>query len=202
MPAGWAVNDVLVLFVQSRAAEVPAVPSGWTAGPGATMATSARDSRIRTCYKVAVAGETAPTVVDVGDHLFVVIMAIRGSNGVLDASQSSADASLQTTATVTGTTTTVGDCFVVVATTHGEGFATAAFTSWTNASLANLTERYDLGTTQGIGGGLGIATGEKATAGATGTTTASGSAVGSHRQANVTMAFQPAASDSVGMIPI
>lgn len=40
--------------------------------------------------------------------------------------------------------------------------AAANFSGWTNSALANLTERFDAGTTDGNGGGFGINTGELA----------------------------------------
>ena len=50
--------------------------------------------------------------------------------------------------------------------------AGANFSAWTNANLANLTERFDNGSTTGNGGGVGMATGENATPDAVGTTSA------------------------------
>ncbi|OHB54863.1 MAG: hypothetical protein A2Y12_05480 [Planctomycetes bacterium GWF2_42_9] len=46
--------------------------------------------------------------------------------------------------------------------------AAAACSGWANVNLSNLTERTDEGTTQGNGGGIGVATGIKATAGSVG----------------------------------
>jgi hypothetical protein len=48
---------------------------------------------------------------------------------------------------------------------------TANFSAWANGNLTNVTELIDNTTSQGNGGGIGIATGGKATAGAYGTTT-------------------------------
>ena len=50
--------------------------------------------------------------------------------------------------------------------------SSAQLSGWTNSNLTSLTERVDGGTTSGNGGGFGVATGVKATAGAYGTTTA------------------------------
>ena len=71
-----------------------------------------------------------------------------------------------------GATTTIHDCLVVITAARGDDNAGAAFSSWTNSDLANLTEQFDDGTTQGNGGGLAVVTGEKATAGSYGATTA------------------------------
>jgi hypothetical protein len=50
------------------------------------------------------------------------------------------------------------------------GPGTTNFSAWTNANLTSLTERTDNTVDNGNGGGLGIATGVKATAGAYGNT--------------------------------
>jgi hypothetical protein len=68
--------------------------------------------------------------------------------------------------------TSVNDCMIVAACcTTRDGNSTAEFSSWANASLANVTERIDNVVNTGGGGGIGAATGEKATAGAVSNTT-------------------------------
>ncbi len=60
---------------------------------------------------------------------------------------------------------------VAVATGLPNSNGTANFSAWANANLSSITERTDNTGTVGVGGGLGIATGGKATAGAYGNTT-------------------------------
>jgi len=73
--------------------------------------------------------------------------------------------------------TTTKDCLVVAGCSHSNDVAGPTFSGWTNADLANLTERVDDGTIIGNGGGLAVVTGEKAVAGAFGDTTATNSTV-------------------------
>ena len=67
---------------------------------------------------------------------------------------------------------TVGNTLVVaaIATSKPDRTGTAVFSNWANGNLANLTEIVDNSSNAGNGGGLGIATGAKATAGAFGST--------------------------------
>lgn len=207
LPPGYAADDIHLLLVQSRPTDsAPAAPTGYgevTSSPKATAA-STRDSRLSVFWKRSTASESAPTVVDVGDHLYGRILAFRGclaSGNPWNITSGNTDANLTTAVSITGATTTLPDCLVVLVTTHGEDSAPAWLGAVTNADLATLTERADAGTTDGIGGGIAVVTGQKATAGAYATSTAT--ATISHRQANMTIALAPAlAADSVGFIPI
>ena len=79
---------------------------------------------------------------------------------------------MDTSGSIAGTTTTVDKTFVVtaIATSHPDSSGTSNFSSWTNANLSSLTERTDDTTNKGNGGGIGIATGEKASSGDYGST--------------------------------
>lgn len=69
-----------------------------------------------------------------------------------------------------GGTTTENDCLVVLIVGGPKDQATPFASGWTNGDLANLTERFDDNSTIGGGSGLALATGEKAVAGAFGST--------------------------------
>jgi hypothetical protein len=58
---------------------------------------------------------------------------------------------------------------IVDAITSDVSSASAFVTSYTNASLANLTKRFDAGTVSGGGGGISVATGDWASTGSAGT---------------------------------
>jgi hypothetical protein len=60
---------------------------------------------------------------------------------------------------------------VLINTSSFNGNSTAAFSAWTNADLGSITERTDNTNTAGLGGGHGLATGTRVTAGAYGNTT-------------------------------
>ena len=118
----------------------------------------------------------APTTSDSGDHQIGRMIAIRGattSGNPWDVTAGGVDATASTTATIPGATTTVANTLVVVAAAVGlpNSNGTANFSAWTNANLSSITERTDNTRNAGVGGGIGVATGGKATAGAYGNTT-------------------------------
>lgn len=88
-------------------------------------------------------------------------------------------------------TTTDDECLIVYLYSNGRDSSGAQMTSWTNANLVNLIERFDDGSPIGGGSVMAMATGEKATAGATGVTTAT--AGGSVRDVCMTIALTPVA---------
>ncbi len=104
------------------------------------------------------------------------MIAIRGattSGNPWDVTGSGVDATASTTATIPGATTTVANTLVVVAAAVGlpNSNGTSNFSAWTNSNLSSITKRIDNTRNVGVGGGIGVATGGKATAGAYGNTT-------------------------------
>jgi hypothetical protein len=89
----------------------------------------------------------------------------------------------------TGVSTTVADCLIVISGSCGDG---TSVDSWTNTNLASpaITEAEDMFTNQGSDGDVHVAYGGLASAGASGTTTATISA--SEEQANWVFALEPA----------
>ncbi len=69
-------------------------------------------------------------------------------------------------------TTTAASELFIVASARATDDASAQYGAWTNSNITGFAEIFDAGTTLGNGGGFGIASGVKATAGATGITTA------------------------------
>jgi hypothetical protein len=103
------------------------------------------------------------------------MIAIRGaaaSGNPWDVTAGGVEATDDTSGSIPGATTTVANTLVVtaIATSLPDASSTAKFSGWTNANLTSLTERTDNSVTAGNGGGLAIATGVKATAGAYGNT--------------------------------
>lgn len=176
LPSGWAVGDILLLFIETgNQALTP--PTGWNQAPDSPvqMAT-AQATRLHVWWRRARAQNNAITVPDSGDHQIARMIAVSGAiqfGDPFDVTSSSTEATSDTSVSITGDTTTGADrlCFAAVA-TGTDASTTTGIGSWTNASLANLTERIDNWTTDGNGGGLGVASGEKASAGAVSATTA------------------------------
>jgi hypothetical protein len=117
----------------------------------------------------------APTVSDSGDHQQGRIVAIRGaatSGNPWDVTAGGTESTVDTSGAIPGATTTVANTLVVtaIATSLPDASSTANFSAWANANLTSVTERTDNASKAGNGGGLAVATGEKATAGAYGST--------------------------------
>jgi hypothetical protein len=124
-------------------------------------------------YKRAGASESSPTTSDSGTGQVGQIIGIRGcvtSGDPFDATAGSFTNTADTSGVIPGVTTTVANTLLLYAigiypgTNNFDGW----FSGWTNANLTSLTERMDRTWTYG---GFGLATGFKATAGASGNTT-------------------------------
>lgn len=176
LPAGHTTNDILLLFVQSdmQAASAPAgyVKVGPAAGLG--VAAAAGGTLLTVFWKRDGGSESDPTVTDTGDHTLAQIIAIRGCPTTGDPFinvGATRKATASTTGTASAGATPVDGCMVVNAFAHALDSASAVFSGWTNADLTSVTERIDVATADGNGGGIGVATGVKAVAGGfTGTT--------------------------------
>jgi hypothetical protein len=183
LPAGIATNDILLLCLETanQAITISNQNGGtWTAvtnspqGTGTAGGTAA--TRLTVFWSRYNGTQGAPTASDSGNHQLGRIIAVRGvttSGNPWDVTAGGVLASPSTTGTIPGATTTVANTLVVavIATALPDASSTAVFSAWTNSNLTSVTERTDNAVTAGNGGGLGIATGGKATAGAYGNTT-------------------------------
>lgn len=197
LPSGWAANDIHLMVVeQSAVNNFGAAPSGWALVTNCQQkfGSAATDGNIQVFWRRAVAGDPDPaTMVDTINHTSARIIGIRGcptTGNPWDVTNGGTEAA-GLTVTITGNTTTVPDCLVVIF--GGTGVDQDSTTEWSlfvNTDLVNLTERMDNYNSQGNGGGFACATGEKATAGAYGNTTAA--IVNSETKAWCTIALKPA----------
>lgn len=171
VPSGHTTNDILVLLVQTNN-QTAAAPAGYTQmGPAAGIGTTAvaGATRLTAFWKRDGGSETDPTVVDTGDHTLAQIIGIRGCPTTGDPFRNvgtTAKRTASTTGTGSAGATPADNCLVLQAFAHGLDSASAVFSSWTNASLSAVTERVDVATADGNGGGIGAATGLLATVGA------------------------------------
>jgi hypothetical protein len=212
LPSGIQNNDILILTIEGEGEDVSAdaAPAGgaWTAIDGSTGSvasgtTGSSDKTRNTTYWTRYNSSSPPStaVPDAGNHTLVVITAWRGcitSESPIHKYQSSSSGSNNTSISITGTTTTVDDCLIVLISTCGDNDGLTAYpgtqnhtSNWTNANLANpgITECVDVDTNTGSDGGIHIAYGGLATHGATGTTTAIHSL--SEEEANWCIALMP-----------
>lgn len=190
-------GDIGILFVESCGGQVASLgtANGFAAISGSPSATGATTSGTQlTAYwcRATSAAMASPVITDPGDHAVGYIITFRGciaEGSPFDGSAVAAQkATASTSASAPGITTTIDNALVVAAISRDNDSASAAFSSWTNASLASITERGDTGSTQGNGGGIGVATGVKTSAGSVSTTTAT---VTSSINASLTFALIP-----------
>jgi len=190
------IDNIALLFIESAGGEAATLstPAGFVAvtnSPQATGATTA-GTRITVFWARATsAAMSAPTVADPGDHVYAQILTYRGvinTGDPWDVTGGGVKASASTTVTVTGVTTTVPKTLIVQAVARDNDSSSSAFSAQTNANLTGITERTDAGTSSNNGGGFAVWDGLKATAGATGNTTAT---VTSSINAFLTVALRP-----------
>jgi outer membrane protein assembly factor BamB len=110
-----------------------------------------------------------------GDHQIAQIITFRGvtnTGNPFDVSAGNVASSASTSVSIPGATTTVANTLVVaiVANATDSNFSQAS--TWANSSLTSVTDQAETQTNSGNGGGFGVATGVKATAGAYNATTA------------------------------
>ena len=191
-----AQGDVALLFVESMA-EQPvtlSVANGFTAVANSPQATGSGlvGTQLTVFWARATSAAMQPPVLNLPtDHVYARIVTYRGviNNGnPIDVTAGGVKATASTSVIVTGVTTTVPNTLIVQAVARHNDSAAAAFSAETNVNLTSITEQLDAGTANGNGGGLGVWSGTKAVAGATGNTTAN---VTSSINAFLTIALKP-----------
>ena len=172
-------GDLGIVFVETANQPISA-PSGWTqigSNQGTGTAGGANAVSIQAFYKFATgSSETAPAIPDSGNHTTAQVHTWRGvlSASPLDGTPTGGTGT-GTSPTLTGLTTTYDGAHVVsVVGTDRDAASTTSFSSWTNASLASITERHDESITAGQGGGFALASGQKDAAGTVTDTTVTG----------------------------
>lgn len=199
-----AIGDVALLFVESAGGEpvTLSTSAGFVQVANSPQATGSGTSGTQITVFWARATSTsmaAPTISDPGNHAYSQIITYRGvinSGNPWDVTSGGIKATASGSVTVTGVTTTVPDTLIVQAVSRDLDSSAAAFSAEANANLTGITERADAGTTSGNGGGFAIWDGAKATAGATGNTTAT---VTSSLNAFLTIALKPLPPSVVSM---
>lgn len=181
IPASLAAGDLMLLFVET-ANQAVTQPSGWTEVTSSPIGTGTAAAigavRLTVYYRFWQSGDSAPSVaVTSGNHVTAIIAGYSGvsaSTPFDGVTPVTSTAAASTTATMPGITTGSANAWVV----HGialdvDGNSTDRITGTpTNANLTGLTERHDQTVTTGVGGGVAIIDGVKASAGASGNTTA------------------------------
>lgn len=175
-------NDIALLVVTSENQAISLttangfVEVGAQANKAAGTAATDPASRMAVYWKRSTGGDAAPEVADSGNntegqiHLFSGVIT---SGNPWDVYGEGNDSAVNdTSGVIPGASTTVVDTLVVLLNSSSyNGTSTAQFSAWANGGLTSLTERADNTNTTGLGGGHGMATGERASTGAYGNTT-------------------------------
>jgi hypothetical protein len=208
MPGSISANDILLLAVEAQVNQNVTLS---TANGFAETASSPQNAnigggpRLHAFWKRAAGADAAPVIADPGDHLIAVMCLIRGvktTGNPWNISSGGNETTADTSGSIPGATTSVGDCLIVALATSGvDATGTAFFSGWTNTDLTNITERVDqtfshndMGSSSG--GGIAIATGEKVASGAYGATTYTQSTA--TFKAFMTLAFEGVAAGGGG----
>jgi hypothetical protein len=177
LPSG-ILNDDLLLMVIESANEPAAAPGIWLdvpSSPQGTGTAGATDAtRIKVLYRWYDGTTPDTTITDVGNHFIAQIFALRGvnKNSPFNASAGSVKTTASTSATYPSVTTTEADCLVLLMEAHALPDSNSNDVSgYTNAALSSITEITDVNKNTGNGGGFSVASGIKAVAGSTGTST-------------------------------
>jgi len=182
LPSGIQTNDILLLFLETanQAISITNQNGGtWTqvANSPQSVGTAggSNGTRLTVFWSRYNGTQGAPTASDSGNHQIGRIITIRGaatSGDPCNVTAGGTESTVDTSGAIPGATTTVDNTLVVlaIATSLPDANGTANFSAWANADLSSVTERTDNVRNVGNGGGLGIATGVKAAAGAYGST--------------------------------
>lgn len=182
MPASVLTGDILICAVETDFEVTNTTLSGgtetWTEVTGSPVTTGASTRLAVFWARASQNFPTSPTTNDTGNHQNGQILAYRGgktSGNPWNTTPTTKTQAAGTTAiSITGLTTTTNDSLIlyIVSGDLPDAISTTEHSAWADASLSGVTERIDFANTAGNGGSLGAAEGGLATAGASGTMTA------------------------------
>lgn len=196
-PASIAAGDVLVTVAECEGVTAPGaytLPSGWAHVTGSPIL-EGTNTRLWVIWALYDGVMTAPSLGDSGDHNVGRMIGIRGcptTGNPWDVVSTAVEAVSDTSATWPGVTTTVPDTLILeILATGADVASTTMVGTLSNAAYTGITKQVDNWVIAGNGGGIAVVTGVKATAGATGQSTATlGTA---STKALMTVAFKNAA---------
>jgi len=177
-PASIAASDILVTVAECEGVTAPGaytLPSGWAHITGSPVQ-EGTNTRLWVIWARYDGVFTAPSLGDSGDHNIGRMIAIRGcptTGNPWDITASAVEATSDTSATWPGVTTTIADTLVLeIIATGSDVASTTNLGALTNATYTSITEWMDNWVIAGNGGGIGMVSATKVTAGATGQSTA------------------------------
>ncbi len=176
-PASITADDILVTIAECEGVTAPGaytLPSGWAHVTGSPVQQST-NTRLWVIWRRYDGVFTAPSLGDAGDHNLGRMIAVRGcptTGNPWDVAATATEATSDTSATWPGVTTTVDDTLVLEICSTSADIGTAQISTLTNGAYSSITEQMDNAITTGNGGVIICYSATKATAGATGQSTA------------------------------
>lgn len=205
LPGGYTAvaDDIWITGHECDNADTLVPPTGWALIQNSPVATGT-PTKLSAIWHRAVGGDTAPVIADVGNHQVGRMIVIRGciaTGNPWDVATATQELVADTSVSIASITTSLADCLILAMFSTGQDIAsTAGATGWANANLSSVTERMDDWTALGTGGGFSMMTGGKATAGATGASTATLSLTANFK-AQLHIALKPLAVTPSLLIP-
>lgn len=178
VPGAYATNDLVYVFIECLQTETISTPAGYTQITDSPQ--TAAGCKLQVFRKrlsgIATPGSGEANVPLAGhtNHVLGIAVVVRNAQatGTPEDVTAGGIAASSTAVSIPGDTTTQPNTLVLAACAAGTDIGTAQFSAWANADLAGVAEVADAFTTDGGGGGVGVASGTKAAAGAYGATTA------------------------------
>src|SRR5215218_3136309 len=127
LPTGWAADDIHVLLIETENEPVAAM-TGWpNVGAGTINVATGSITALTIRYRVAVAGDTAPTVPDSGNHQIARIIGFSGvdTTNPWDATLFGTETVADTSVAFPNITTLTANAMVLHAFSTGQDIGTA-----------------------------------------------------------------------------
>src|SRR3990167_3935571 len=203
LPAGMVANDIVILVAATESTGTATLSAAgsvttWTAITGSPVAVTG-GKKLYVWWGRWASGTTGPTITATTNMIIAATAAWSGCdttasviNNQANGNETTADTTLSF---VTGISTTVNNCMVLLISTDDIDSNTAQHSSQANSNLGSVAERLDVNTNAGSpGGGFQIAEGTLATAGAIGTWTTT--LANNSAKAYLTLALAPLTSQT------
>lgn len=174
LPTGFtfAAGDLNIVLTESNGNNALTPPAGWahvTSSPVNVDTTT----RLQVMSRFWQSGDGSAAFTGSTNHAVGRMITIGGANTTtpVNASSPATETVADTSATWNAVTTTVAECLMLFCIATGRDLNdTATLGALTGGTgLTNIVERMDNWVNAGAGGGIGLVTAEKATAGSTGT---------------------------------
>ena len=202
LPAiSFQTTDVNLVVAESVGGENFTTPSGWAHIDAVSPVVQGANTQLTVFWRRWQSGDGTVALNDTGNHQIGTTLTVRGcpaSGNPWNIVAVQVDAVSDNSVTFPSVTTTIADCLILLIGAWSDDMTVAALP--VNANLTSITEHVDQVTTAGNDGGIFVASGIKATAGATGTSTATLSGVAF--KAMMTLAMAPSAGAAATSLPL